>query len=78
MYCLNLNLNLNLNPKWSLYSNLSPDNFTQISPENITNSYHQKYYSVPIQNSFNLLGNDEQLNYSAPFRNYNFQEMEKY
>ena len=66
------------NPKWSPYSNLSPDNFPQIFPENITNSYNQKYYSVPIQNSFNLLENDEQLNYSAPFRNYNFQEMEKY
>ena len=69
------------NPKWSLYSTLTPDNFPQISPEGITNSYHQKYYSVPIQNSFDLLENDEQyqqINYSAPFSKNNFQEIEKY
>ena len=69
---------LNWYSKTTTLPKLSPDNFPKIFPENITNSYNQKYYSVPIQNSFNLLENDEQLNYSAPFRNYNFQEMEKY
>ena len=64
------------NPSWSAYPNLLPDNF----PTEETNSY-QKYYSVPIQNSFNLLENNEQyehVNYSAPISKYNSRQIEKY
>ena len=64
------------NPSWSAYPILSPDNF----PTEETNSY-QKYYSVPIQNSFDLLENNEQyehVNYSAPISKYNSRQIEKY
>ena len=65
-----------LNPNWSTYPTVSP-NFPQIPSREINNSY-QKYYSIPIQNSFNLLENNEQPNFLAPINKNTFTEVEKY